>query len=104
MQCVQGFITFEDTDEDDGTLMVYKKSHLYHQKMFKMNKHSGSDDWYKLTEQDLKWVKNSKLEEVKIKAPKGSLVLWDSRLFIVISLMIKIEKIKIGFVMLFMCA
>lgn len=78
--CVQGFVTFEDTDEDDGTLMLYKKSHLYHQKMFKKNKHNGSEDWYKLTIQDLKWVKNNKLKEIKVKAPKGSLVLWDSRM------------------------
>lgn len=40
-----------------------------------------SPNLHKLTKEELKWYKcNENVEEIRIKAPKGSLVLWDSRL------------------------
>lgn len=96
LNCIQGLVTLThkvssdseitmlDTEHDDGTLFVLKKTHVYHSKFFSENKvefgKNGKDDWYKFNE-----IERSKLlnefENVRVTGSPGSLFLWDSRTF-----------------------
>lgn len=81
--CIQGFVNLETTDENDGCLIAVPKSHLLHSQMccefkLKEDKNSGSD-WLKLSEPQVKWYEEHKCSPIRVQAPKGSLVLWDSR-------------------------
>ena len=78
--CIQGFVNLEETSDKDACLLVYKKSHLIHDDLFKFNKKKIKHDWYQLNNFDLDWVESKKLELIRVSAPKGSMVLWDSRL------------------------
>lgn len=69
-ECIQGWINGYDTNEGDATLGFFEGSH----KLTKEVKEKV--DWYKLNE--IKYYKNI-CPEKRIKCPKGSLVLWDSR-------------------------
>jgi hypothetical protein len=77
--CVQSWITGLDVNEGDATLAFLEKSHLYHQDLQKEFKITSKDDWYKISEEEEKFYLNKGCEYKKIKCPKGSLVLWDSR-------------------------
>jgi len=86
-KCIQGLVTLEDMDSSDGTLKILSGSHNYHKNFVEYKKKECSDwkapsnNWHKLTKEELEWYKcNENVEEIRIKAPKGSLVLWDSRL------------------------
>lgn len=82
LHCVQGFINLEEAGEEDGCLKVYKKSHLYHHALFKhFGNQDHKDDWYKLNDDEIKWLDSKNLEPIKVTAGKGSFVLWDSRTF-----------------------
>lgn len=79
---VQGFVTLEDQDEQDATLMVVDKSHLRHMEFFRRfpGAHAKDGDWIKFTDEELRWVLSQEgAKEVRVKAKKGSMVLWDSR-------------------------
>ena len=76
---IQGFVTLEDVGEEEGSLMVLPKSHKYHQKFFKKHNLTINTDWYKLKDKELEWFLNKKLKPKKVLAPKGSMILWDSR-------------------------
>ena len=77
--CVQGYINLEDTGEDDSTLVLYEGSHNYHTSLFENNGLKTPYDYYRLDENDMKYIRDLNLIKKKIIAPKGSLVLWDSR-------------------------
>jgi ectoine hydroxylase-related dioxygenase (phytanoyl-CoA dioxygenase family) len=78
--CVQGFINLKESGPEDGGLVIIKGSHRYHARLFqKFGKADYKDNWYKLNEKEIKWLKSKGLEVIKVCAPKGSLVLWDSR-------------------------
>jgi len=87
--CIQGFITLQDQDHDDATLMVLAGSHKYHQAFFQqfdktpeeIKERAKAGDWIKFNQaSELKWVATQPgVKEVRVVAPKGSLVLWDSR-------------------------
>lgn len=78
--CVQGMVTLYDINEGDSTLMCYKKSNNYHSDFFKEhNEIKTTADWYKVKDNELKYFK--KFKRIRIKAKKGSLILWDSRTF-----------------------
>ncbi len=92
-RCIQGFGTFEEVDgQCDATLMVIPRSHLTHKDL--VTKHGiapvlggkqagkrNTTDWYKFSEDDLAAVEgnNWRARRVRVSAPKGSIVLWDSR-------------------------
>jgi hypothetical protein len=85
-KCIQGLVTLEEMSSEDGTLKVLLGSHKYHQEFVKYKKEQDSDwkadaaNWYKLQKAELDWyLKQDDIKEVRINAPKGSLVLWDSR-------------------------
>ena len=78
---VQGLLNLEDCGNRDGGLMVYPKSHLYHQALFKHFKTSTKKDWYRHSSDELMWLftQNNACKPTYIEAPAGSLILWDSR-------------------------
>lgn len=81
-RCVQGFVAVTESAAEDGTLVVLEGSHLYHSEfMTKFGAaHAKSGDWIKFNEEELKWLQDKPgVKEVRVAAPLGSLVLWDSR-------------------------
>lgn len=78
--CIQGFVTLEDIEVNDGALMVIPKTHNYHEEFFQHFGIECKNDWFKLKPEELNWFLQKGEEPKKILAPKGSVVLWDSRL------------------------
>lgn len=85
-KCIQGLVTLEEMGSDDGTLKVLAGSHNYHNDFVKYKKEKDSkwkaeaNNWYKLKRNEIDWYREQKdVKEVRVNAPKGSLVLWDSR-------------------------
>jgi hypothetical protein len=88
LKCVQGLVTFNPIGPGEVALVVYQNSHKHHARFFTervehdadRNKTSLKKDFCKLTEQDRAWyLAQPGVEEVRVHAPEGSLILWDSR-------------------------
>lgn len=78
-ECAQGWVTGVDVREGDATLCLYEGSHRWHKELRETFGVTEKKDWYKLTaEQEAFYVSKGCVER-RIKCPKGSLVLWDSR-------------------------
>ena len=79
-KCVQGWVTGYDINEGDATLSILESSNDYH-KDFQERFHIDiKDDWYKLNEDEKQfYLEEKNCLHKRIKCPKGSLVLWDSR-------------------------
>lgn len=83
LRCIQGFVAITDSDEDDGTFVCLPGSHKYHSEFMRTFgcNYTDAGDWIKPNPFELKWIMDKAgLNEVRVKAPQGSLVLWDSRL------------------------
>ena len=78
-ECVQSWVTANDIDDGDATLAIMEGSHKYHQDFRNHFNINDKSDWYKLNSIEEKFYVDKKCEYNKIKCPKGSLVLWDSR-------------------------
>lgn len=78
-ECIQSWMTALDVNEDDATLTFMEGSHAYHSEFRTKYGVNSPNDWYKLTSEEEQFYVNKKCEYKKIKCPKGSLVLWDSR-------------------------
>ena len=78
-ECVQSWITANDIDEGDATLAIMEGSHIYHEEFGDKFDITNVNDWYRINEEEEEFYINKKCEYRKIKCPKGSLVLWDSR-------------------------
>jgi len=78
-KCVQAWVTGLDVNENDGTLAFLEKSHNFHEDFGRDFEIKDKKDWYKLDNIELEYYLNNECELKKIKCPKGSLVLWDSR-------------------------
>jgi ectoine hydroxylase-related dioxygenase (phytanoyl-CoA dioxygenase family) len=80
MHCVQGLVNLDDSDATDGAFVVLSGSHHYHEQLFERNGHNDSFDWYKLLPNDMEWLlKQDNVEQKIVPAPKGAMILWDSR-------------------------
>lgn len=80
-QCLQSWVTGFDVCEGDATLSILEGSHKYHEEFGTHFNITNKDDWYKLSSiEEKKFYLSKGCREVCIKCPKGSLVLWDSRL------------------------
>jgi ectoine hydroxylase-related dioxygenase (phytanoyl-CoA dioxygenase family) len=79
MECIQSWITGNDVDDGDATLGIMEGSHLYHEQFAKKYNINDSADWYKLNSKEERFYLDKGCQYHKIKCPKGSLVLWDSR-------------------------
>jgi ectoine hydroxylase-related dioxygenase (phytanoyl-CoA dioxygenase family) len=79
--CIQGFVNLEESGHDDGALMVYERSHLLFNKFAsKFGLKVRNKNFYMIKPEQELWLREQKgIREVKVLAPKGSLVLWDSR-------------------------
>ena len=75
--CVQGFVSL--TDNKHNTLLVYEKSHKLFEQYYKnKNLQNSTKDWNLIDTKFLNSIKDSK---IILNVPKGSMVIWDSRLF-----------------------
>jgi len=83
-ECVQSWVTALDVNEGDATLAFIEGSHSLHKDFATNFNIVDKKDWYKLNTIEEKFYLDKTNVEVipsykKIKCPKGSLVLWDSR-------------------------
>ena len=79
-KCVQGWVTGYDVNEGDASLSILEESNDYHKEFQEKFGIEEKDDWYKLNENETEfYIKEKKCLPKRIKCPKGSLVLWDSR-------------------------
>lgn len=75
--CVQGFVSL--TDNTNNTLVVYEGSHNLFENYFKTRDMENiSSRWNKIDPSYLDEIQDRKRV---LRVPKGSLVLWDSRVF-----------------------
>lgn len=81
LQCYQGFVNALDVDEGDATLCVLTGSHRLHEQFATVTDRSTltSKDYVPLADEALDWYHKQGCEFRCVKAPAGSLVLWDSR-------------------------
>lgn len=77
-ECIQGWVNGYDTNEGDATLGFYEGSHVMTKEVREKFNIKEKADWYKLNEEEKEYYKE-RCDEKRIKCPKGSLVLWDSR-------------------------
>lgn len=78
-ECVQGWVTSYDVNVGDSTLAFLERSNNYHKEFSEKTGVSDPKDWHKLNEKELEFFRLAGCEEKRIKCPRGSLVLWDSR-------------------------
>lgn len=79
-ECIQSFITLNDIEPGDATLSFLEGSHQHHKEFSQEFKLNDASDWHKLDDTQKQFYINKKeCPPKKIAAPKGSLVLWDSR-------------------------
>lgn len=80
MECIQGWVTANDVGEGDATLALLEGSHSIHGEFAKVFDIKDKTDWYKLSQDELKWYReDKKCQLVKIRCNAGDMVLWDSR-------------------------
>jgi hypothetical protein len=87
LKCIQGLVPLETMSDQDGTLEVLAGSHKHHNAFVKWKKEQADNkwvpsasNWHKLTNDEFQWyLEQEGVKRTKVSAPKGSLVLWDSR-------------------------
>ena len=77
---LQSWITAFDVNDGDGTLAFLENSHKYDKDFAEFYDISNKDDWYRLNNDELNFYYEKGCKEKLITCPKGSLVIWDSRL------------------------
>ncbi len=78
--CVQSWITPINVNIGDATLSIMEYSHKYHEEFSEEFNIKNKSDWYELSKEQEHWYLNKNCNYKKIYCPKGSLVLWDSKL------------------------
>jgi ectoine hydroxylase-related dioxygenase (phytanoyl-CoA dioxygenase family) len=78
---VQGILNFNDSNDKDGCLLIWVGSHLLHTKLFEHNNKKPKNNWYVLSKEDINWLLDNNIQFLKVNAPKGSVILFDSRCF-----------------------
>lgn len=78
-ECVQSWVTAMDVNDGDATLAFFEKSHLFHEEIRNKFNIVDKSDWYKVSEEQIKYYIDAGCEERYIRCPKGSMVFWDSR-------------------------
>jgi hypothetical protein len=78
-RCIQGWVTGYSVNEGDATLAFLESSNQYHKDFQDTFQTTEKDDWYKLNDTELAFYSDRGCLHKRIKCPKGSLVLWDSR-------------------------
>jgi hypothetical protein len=93
LECVQGFLTLNAIGAGEVALTVYEGAHRYHKRFFDevVSKDAerahkcAKDDWLKFDAKgagaDRAWyMAQPGVREVRVHAPAGAVVLWESRL------------------------
>jgi len=79
-ESIQSWVTGYDVVEGSATLRCFAGSHKYHADVQKEFKIEDKADWFKATDEMLEfYLKKEDVEDVRIQAPAGSMVFWDSR-------------------------
>jgi hypothetical protein len=78
-ECVQSWVTGYDVNEDDATLLILENSHKYHEAFKNHFNVEKKEDWYQLSDEEIKFFKDNGCNEKRISCPAGSMVMWDSR-------------------------
>jgi hypothetical protein len=78
-ECVQAWLTGEDILPGNATLDVMPGSHKLMARFAAENGVTETKDWYKLSAEERAWYQANGCERLRILAPAGALVLWDSR-------------------------
>jgi hypothetical protein len=78
-ECIQSWITGLDVKDGDATLGFMEGSHAFHQEFAETFGIRDKSDWCKLTREQEDFYLEKGCAYKKIRCPKGSLVLWDSR-------------------------
>jgi len=80
LECYQGWISLTDTDIGDATLSVILKSHRMHYDFKRIFNIEEKGDFVMMKDHIDELLRMFPFVEHRITCPKGSLVLWDSRL------------------------
>jgi len=79
-ESVQSWVTGYDVFKGDPTLRCLVGSHKYHKNVGKKFGIVDKADWFKSTDEMMKfYLEKEDVEDVRIEAPAGSMVFWDSR-------------------------
>lgn len=78
-QCIQGWITALDVEENDATLSILEGSHKFHKEFGNNYNIKSKTNWHKLNDDEKQFYYDRNCFYKKIKCPKGSIVVWDSR-------------------------
>ncbi|KAH8884207.1 phytanoyl-CoA dioxygenase [Thozetella sp. PMI_491] len=82
MHCVQGIICLSTAGPEDGGLVVYPGSHLYHDEFLDTQTDRSTwkpKDMYWFGKDELAWFKAKGIAPIKVCADIGDLIVWDSR-------------------------
>jgi len=82
-QCYQGFVTLEDIEEEDATVVFIEGSHLKHDEFMDEVESTGrkfKGNWFLFDEEHVEWFTDRAHEIVQVEMNKGDMVIWDSRL------------------------
>ena len=78
--CVQGFVNFFDVQSGDGTLTVLLRSHAQFDRVpARLNIPDKSFMMLKTVTGLREWYEGQGCEQVRVQAPAGSMVLWDTK-------------------------
>jgi hypothetical protein len=88
-ESVQAFVSLYENTAEDGCLLVYDGSHLLFNEFFVARKVAAREEgkkkkvaknnWYQLTPWDHEWFATRHCRLVRVAAPKGCMVLWNSK-------------------------
>jgi hypothetical protein len=78
--CVQSWINGYDTNPGDSTLAFLEQSHKYFEELGENFDILSTSDYHNLSDVETDFLKHKGCIESRVICPKGSLVLWDSRL------------------------
>ena len=79
-ECVQSWVTANDVEDGDATLAFYEGSHKSHRDFRDTFNITEKANWFQIKDEKHDVFYKEKFPIKRIKCPKGSMVLWDSRL------------------------
>jgi len=79
LKCIQGWINGFDTKDGDATLCLMEGSHKFGDECKEQYGITDKEDWYKLSKEQEQFYLDRGCTYKRIRCPRGSLVLWDSR-------------------------
>lgn len=80
LHAYQGAVYLETADEDDSCFRVLTSSHKYTEEFYTIYPFDRPTEFRDLNDEEIEWFINKGCEYKRIPAPKGGVVVWDSRL------------------------